>query len=307
MHLYTPSPTVRLHYPESIERHRPVGFSPTGAYIDYWFRTAPEGEVTLDIKDAQGRLVRSFSSKKKKTLFEQPPEWPEQVKPVELIPAAAGLNRFPWNLRYESPVETPGLFYAGNGPEGPLVLPGACRLTLTANGKSESADVTVLPDPRVKTSPEDLRKAFDLQMKISDRIADLHRALNQMRSVKSDLDGVKRRLDGTGRGQALIAAIDKLEGEMAPVEATLTQVKLKSSEGTLRYPVMLNEQLDTFRMMIENADTAPTQSMLDVYASLENRLNAALAQWNALLKNEVPALDEAAKKENLPLIVVKTE
>ena len=307
MHLYTPSPTVRLHYPESIERHRPVGFSPKGAYIDYWFRTAPEGEVTLDIKDAQGRSVRTFSSKKKKTLFEQPPEWPDQVKPVELIPAAAGLNRFPWNLRYESPVETPGLFYAGNGPEGPLVLPGKYRLTLTANGKSESSDLIVLADPRVKTSPADLQKAFDLQMKVSDRIADLHRALNQMRSVKSDLDTVKRRLDGTGRGQALVAAIDKLEGEMAPVEATLTQVKLKSSEGTLRYPVMLNEQLDTFRMMIENADTAPTQSMLDVYASLESRLNAALTQWNALLKKEVPALDEAAKKENLPLIVVKTE
>ncbi len=277
MHLYTPAPTVRLRYPEYLERHRPVGFSPTGAYIDYWFRIAPEGEVTLDIKDQQGRLVRSFSSQKKKTLFEQPPEWPEQVKPVELIPAAAGLNRFPWNLRYESPVETPGLFYAGNGPEGPIVLPGTYRLTLTANGKSESAELVVLP------------------------------ALNQMRAVRSHLESVKRRLDGSGRGQAVISAIDKLESEMAPVEATLTQVKLKSSEGTLRYPVMLNEQFDTFRAMIETADAAPTQSMMDVFASLDSRLSAALAQWNAILKNEVPALDEAARKENLPLIVVKTE
>jgi len=307
MHLYTPSPTVRLRYPESIERHRPVGFSPTGAYIDYWFRTAPEGEVTLDIKDEQGRPVRSFSSKKKKTQFEQPPEWPEQVKPLQLIPAAGGMNRFPWNLRYESPVETPGLFYAGNGPEGPIVLPGKYRLTLTANGKSESADLVVLPDPRVKTSPADIQKAFDLQMKVHDRIADLHRALNQMRSVRSDLESVRRRLDGTGRGDSLIKAIDKLESEMDPVEATLTQVKLKSSEGTLRYPVMLNEQFDTFRAMIENADAAPTQSMLDVFTSLDSRLSAAVSQWNALLKNEVPALDEAAKKENLPLIVVKTE
>ncbi len=29
------------------------------------------------------------------------------------------------------------------------------------------------------------------------------------------------------------------------------------------------------------------------------RLSGALTQWNALLKNEVPALDEAARKENL--------
>ena len=107
MHLYTPSPSVRFRYPESLEQHRPVGYSPMGTFIDYWFKSAPEGEVTLDIKDSQGRLIRSFSSQKKKTAFEQPPEWPEQLKPVELIPDEAGMNRFPWNLRYESPVETP--------------------------------------------------------------------------------------------------------------------------------------------------------------------------------------------------------
>ena len=97
----------------------------------------------------------------------------------------------------------------------------------------------------------------------------------------------------SSHGDALIKTIDKFESQMGPVEATLTQVKLKSSEGTLRYPVMLNEQFDTFRAMIENADAAPTQSMLDVYASLNSRLSAALTQWNALLKNEVPALDAA--------------
>ena len=105
----------------------------------------------------------------------------------------------------------------------------------------------------------------------------------------------------------MVAGMRKVEGGMAPVEGQITQVKLKSSEGTLRYPVMLNEQFDTFRAMIENADAAPTQSMLDVYASLDQRLSTALTQWNALLKNEVPALDEAARKENLPLIVVRTE
>ena len=307
LHLYTPAPTVRLRYPEAIEHHRPVGLSPTGAYIDYWFKTAPEGEVTLAIKDPQGRMVRTFSSKKKKTLFEQPPEWPDQVKPVELIPAEAGMNRFPWNLRYESPLETPGLFYAGNGPEGPIVLPGTYRLTLTVNGKSESADLVVLPDPRVKTSMADMQKAFELQMKVSARFTDLHRALNQIRSVRGDLESMQRRLEGTGHGQTLLAAIDKLEADMAPVEAALTQVKLKSSEGTLRYPVMLNEQMDTFRAMIENADAAPTQPMLDVFDSLDHRLSTALTQWTALLKTEVPALDEVARKENLPLVVVKGE
>jgi hypothetical protein len=298
MHLYTPAATVRFRYPEFLEQHRPVGYSPMGAYIDYWFKSAPTGEVTLDIKDSQGRLVRSFSSQKKKTAFEQPPEWPELVKPAELIPAEAGMNRFPWNLRYESPVEMPGLFYGGNGPEGPLVMPGTYRLTLTANGRSESANLVVLPDPRVKISNADMQAAFDLQMRVRDDFTRLHNALNQMRLMRSDLESAKRKV---GESSPVVKTIDKFEADMAPIEAQLTQVKLKSSEGTLRYPVMLNEQFDTFRAMIENADAAPTQPMLDVFADLDKRLNTALAQWNNLLKTEGPALTQT----NVPLIVIQ--
>jgi hypothetical protein len=64
---------------------------------------------------------------------------------------------------------------------------------------------------------------------------------------------------------------------------------------------MLNEQFDTFRAMIENADAAPTQPMLDVFADLDKRLNTALAQWNNLLKTEGPALTQT----NVPLIVIQ--
>ncbi len=57
---------------------------------------------------------------------------------------------------------------------------------------------------------------------------------------------------------------------------------------------------DTFRAMIENADASPTQTMLDVFAGLDQRLSAAIAQWNNLLKTEAPALTQT----NVPLIVI---
>ena len=118
-------------------------------------------------------------------------------------------------------------------------------------------------------------------------------------------------------GMSDVTSIADKERKIGSLEAKLKETEeqlkvLKEEYETYRKEKltndkMLNEQFDTFRAMIETADAAPTQSMLDVYASLESRLSAALTQWNALLKNEVPALDEAARKENLPLIVVKTE
>jgi photosystem II stability/assembly factor-like uncharacterized protein len=307
MVLYQPSATVRLHYPEQIDKRRPVGLSPNGAFIDYWFRGTPGEEVTLQIQDAQGNVVQTFSSQKKKSKFEQPPEWPDLEKPADMIPAKEGMNRFAWNLRWASPLETPGAFYGGNGPEGPIVLPGTYRLTLSWNGKSETAQLEVLPDPRTAHSLDALREQFDLSMRVRERIGQMHRAINQIRGVRSDLESLRSRLEAGDRGKSLLATIDKLEKTIAPIEQALIQVKLKSTEGTLRYPSMLNEQFDSFSHVIENADTAPTQPMLDVFARLDQRLGVELGRWRAVTETDIPALAAQAASENVPPVVVRME
>src|SRR5207244_10928464 len=116
--LYQPQTAVRLHYPEEFDKRQPAGDNPpTGAMIDYYFKSAPKDEVILDILDAQGKLVRHLSSKEKKE-NEQPPEWPDRVEVLKTIAANAGMNRFAWDLGYNEPIQVPGAFYAGNAPRG---------------------------------------------------------------------------------------------------------------------------------------------------------------------------------------------
>src|SRR5205814_7720410 len=87
MLLYQPQTAVRLHYPEGIDNRQPAGDNPLmGAMIDYYFKSAPKDEVTLDLLDAQGKLVRHLSSKEKKE-NEQPPEWPDRVEVPKTIAA----------------------------------------------------------------------------------------------------------------------------------------------------------------------------------------------------------------------------
>ena len=167
--LYKPQPAVRLHYPDQVDRRRPVGENPPkGAVIDYYFAAKPKEEVTLDILDPQGKLVRHLSSKEKKT-FEQPPEWPDQEMPIATIPAEAGMNRFAWDLRYESPVKIPGAFYAGLGPRGAARasrhLPGeADRRVIHPNRAAGAAHRSAVekrypggPAERIRTRDEDPR------------------------------------------------------------------------------------------------------------------------------------------------------
>src|SRR5436309_8602755 len=92
--LYHPQTALRLHYPEEFDKRQPVGDNPPpGAIIDYYFKTAPKEEVSLNILDSSGKVVRHLSSKEKKE-GEQPPEWPDRVERVKTIPANEGMNRF---------------------------------------------------------------------------------------------------------------------------------------------------------------------------------------------------------------------
>ena len=65
--LYQPQIALRLHYPEEFDKRQPVGDNPPpGAMIDYYLKTAPKEEVSLDILDSSGKVVRHLSSKEKK-------------------------------------------------------------------------------------------------------------------------------------------------------------------------------------------------------------------------------------------------
>src|SRR5438094_7608333 len=172
--LYQPQAALRLHYPEESDKRQPVGDNPPpGAIIDYYFKTAPKEEVSLEILDASGKIVRHLSSKEKKE-GEQPPEWPDRVERVKTIPANEGMNRFAWDLRYDDPIQIPGAFYSSNGPRGPLALPGDYQVKLTANGKTQTATLHLVIDARTKDQENELPKQFDLSTKVAERISELH-------------------------------------------------------------------------------------------------------------------------------------
>jgi hypothetical protein len=79
---------------------------------------------------------------------------------------------------------------------------------------------------------------------------------------------------------------------------------MKSSEGNLRYPNMLNEQYESFRSTLESADAAPTRPDYTVFDELHGRLQAQLATWNRIASTDVPALNELVKEQNIVLVAV---
>jgi photosystem II stability/assembly factor-like uncharacterized protein len=304
MVLYQPQTAVRLHYPEEIDKRQPVGENPPpGAIIDYYFKTAPKDEITIDIYDSQGKAVRHLSSKEKKE-FEQPPEWPDQVKEMKTIPANEGMNRYAWNLRYNDPIQTPGAFYGGTGPRGPLALPGDYQLKLTANGKTQTTTLHLVIDPRTKGQDAALQKQFALSQQVTDRISRLHQAVNEIRDVKGQIKALHAKFDKDERVKPALAAADELEKKMSEIEQELIQVNLKGSEGSLAFPVMLNEKFDGFSHSVDGGDREPTKPQMDVFAALSGKLDEQLQKWAQIQKDELPKVAASIKQADLPALAV---
>ena len=135
-------------------------------------------------------------------------------------------------------------------------------------------------------------------------IDNLHRAVNQIRGLRANLQTLQKWAGEGSPNSEVIAAAKSLDQKMTPVEEQLIQVKMKSSEGNLRYPNMLNEQYWSFNELIQSFDQAPTAQQLQVYDELHTRLTAQLAKWQQIQTADVPALNDLMRKNGVPSLTV---
>ena len=308
-HLYQPSPTLRFRGPGfTLPATVPVGANPpAGAVIYYSLKTAPKEQITLEVLDAHGKLVRKYSSKKTGEGASPDEEEFGISRPGQELPAEAGLNHFVWDMHFDSPTRVPGAVGWGGRPEGPLVIPGTYGIKLTVAGKSETAKLEITKDPRVSASQADLEKQEELALRIRGRVTAGHEAVNQIRSVRSQIDALKKRLSADASAKPVLEAAEALTKKMNAVEEKIIQPKSKSGEDPLNYPIQVADQFVALQGTVESADTAPTAAALTVYEELNKRLEVQLAAWHEIQSKDLAALNAEIQKANIPAIAPAAE
>ena len=301
--LFKPAAALRLHWPEAFDKRMPAGENPpAGAVIDYWLKQKPAGEVVMEVVGPDGKVLRTLSSRPHHAGPEQPQEWPDLQKPAELLPAEAGMNRFPYDMRYDAPAELPGAFYPGLPPRGPMLLPGTYTLRLKVEGKTATAPLELKPDPRVQATPQDLQQMLAIQLTVRERMSTLHEAVLQLRAERDQLAQLKARAGSDARFAALVGRADAASKALTDVERRLVAVDVKSTEGTLRFPVQLNEQLESLRDGLDYSDAAPVPAMREVLDDYTTALNAQLQKLAEVRTRDLAAVNEAARKLDLPAV-----
>ena len=301
--LFTPRPAARVRFPDEVNKRQPVGENPpNGALLYYYLKSAPKDEVKIEIFDSRGALLKTYSSVKKAEV-EGPGEWPDVQKVSEVLPVEAGLNRFAWNMRYEDPTTIPGAFYEGETPpKGTFALPGTYQVKLTVAGKSQTVALELKMDPRATVSAEDLQKQFDLEQKISRRLTVTHKTVNQLRDLRAQVQSMNKKYAGVAAWDPLRPGAEELIKKLTAVEEQLVQTQVKSTEGDLNFPTMLDEQLIYLSFAVDAGDASPTQPQVETFDMLSRKIEEQLSKWDGILSQDLLTLNRLAEKQKIPLL-----
>jgi len=315
VHLFRPATAIRIRKNEvhdtPLQPETPAGKNPpTGAIIDYSLQSVPPGELSLEIIDSAGVLVRKYSSNDAQRKLDETQSFPTYwFNPPAPLSKHAGLNRFVWDLRYERPraLRYGYSIAAAFGedaimqPEGPLVLPGIYQVKLTVDGRSYMAPLEVKMDPRVHVSALALSQQLALEMKISDALKQSFDAVQQIKDLHAQLQDLQSKLNSDRSSKSLvdaIAALDKKAAELVAVEQTYPPVGIVSAAS-------LNGALGSLIVLVDSADAAPTAQAATAFDNYKKLLDQQLAKWTELKTQDILRFNTLLQQRQLPPIRIK--
>lgn len=309
-HLFQPKDTYRL--PSSGGFGGPktaVGQNPpNGAVIYYSFKDKPAAEATLEFLDAQGKLIKSYSSKVEEKRAPDAPaasaeeeEFAPRSNGSTRVAIEPGLNKFIWDLRYPDAVKFPGMILWAGSVRGPAVAPGIYMVKLTVDGKSQSQTFRVNKDPRIATTDQEFQSQLSLELQIRDKLSQTHQAILDIRDVRKQIEDLASRT----KVSLVIERAKAFSKELTQVEEALYQTKNKANQDPLNYPIRLNNRLAGVLAALEMSDSGPTSQQQMVFEDLATGINAQLKRLEEIMKRDLPAFNKLVRDQNIPAIAAQ--
>jgi photosystem II stability/assembly factor-like uncharacterized protein len=268
--LLKPRDAYRVHYQTFGNDPAAPQYPPRGAMIHYYVGAEVKGPITLDIVDASGKVVRSFSSEGGAGEATRSPASGamgrfvrERAGPTTLA-KDQGLHRFVWDLGYPGPWDSSA---TRSGRDGPLVVPGRFRARLTAGNYTATQPFAVRIDPRVArdgVTLADLTGQLAHNLRVRDAVTEAKKAVASLQAARGRL----------GKEQSP-AAKDTLQ-RLATVERQLTIDAVRYSQP------MLLEQLTYLYEMTTSADQKIGRDAVERFRQLRSELDAQLAELKRL-------------------------
>src|SRR6185295_6033246 len=215
--------------------------------------SSPGSALKLEILDAAGKVVRSYSSESSGGGAGRG-GGRRGAATASTLPIRPGMNRFVWDLRY------PGASAGDGGSGGPLAAPGTYRARLIAGSVTRTESFTVKIDPRVAkdgVTVADLAEQTRFALKVRDFLVDARRLAARVRE-----------------------ALDARRGDQAKLQSLWDRLVTRS--GPYEDQMFIDQ--------IANVNREINQADQKIGASAYERYDDLMKEWTALKADAETAL-----------------
>jgi photosystem II stability/assembly factor-like uncharacterized protein len=303
MQLYTPKPTVLFSsyqapwLPDFIPG---VGKNPDNGVILTYYLPEPvdsSSELTLEILDEAGRVIRSYSHKKDDNYK----AYPGAPRPKQVLPATKGMHRFAWDFRTAGLPDIPGVFVYANYA-GYRVAPGQYKARLSYRGEVSEVDIRLVQDPRLEANAADWAAQQSLLGQVGKHISDMHHSVNALRVVRKQLEQVR---ETTAEGQSDITqAADKLLEQIKDWEKEIVETRQGNFQDVINWPSKLNAEFFDLRSKLDVHDPRVTQGVRARLKDLEATWAVMKTAYVQLLEEGVAGFNKMYSERSMPVLSV---
>ncbi len=271
----------------------------SGITFDYYLPTKLDSAaLTLDILNAEGNVIRSYTSKPEKSK-----SWPGGPPAATALPAKEGMNRFNWDLRTATLPAVDGIFTLGDY-RGGLVTPGTYSLRLATPSDTVSTRAQLLPDPNIEATPETYAAQATLLAGTEEAVRDIHQSVTRMRRVRDQVKSLNANLQEISGTDQLVAKGEDIVTRITDWEENLIQPKQKTFQDVVNFPNRLDAEFMDLKSRVDGAVPLVTQGARE-------RLEELAAQWkryrqvlDRIISEDVADFNATYRELGLPVLLV---
>ncbi|MCC6834554.1 MAG: glycosyl hydrolase [Cytophagales bacterium] len=266
-----------------------VGVNPaTGVVLYYSLPELKANEhIQLDIKDANGNLVRTFSSLRD-SLFQEHAGGPP-AEPV--LTKEKGINRFVWNLRYPTISGITGTYMEASF-RGHKASPGKYSAVLISGAQKLSVNFQILPNPLYAADSKTYQEYHTTMLGMETEISRMHKLVTSLHEKQLQLDKIIESLPAESKFENLKQEGNTLSTRMKQWDEDMIQRKSKAYDDVENFP---NKFTADYLFLINQTESDIPQvnkPSLDLLAEYTAKWKLLEARANEFLQKDIPALNK---------------
>ncbi len=264
------------------------GVNPSTGVVIYYQLPALKDSVmlTMEIKDATGNLVHSFSSKKDSTYKKYdggPPAEP-------VLSKSRGLNRFVWNMRYATMPGVPDVYIESNY-RGHKAIPGMYTVTIKAGDQKLSTDAEILANPLYPVDAAAYKEYDNIMSSMEKELTIMHRMVNSLNEKRLQLESLLTSLKDD-KFIALKTEGTALAKKMKAWDEDMIQRKTKVYDDADNFPAKFTANYMFLINQTESEIPRVNQPSLDRMKELNAEWVTLKSRGVELLGKDIPALNK---------------